>query len=98
MTPEQAYKRSSLRAQFKNSDARAYLRYAADKKHADAAYLYAVELMKYNATVRTPAEAREYIELSAKLGNLHAMRYLYRRGDWLRQEIEIPGKNVIMMV
>lgn len=85
MTPNQAYKKGRLlRAQFKNSDARSYLRYAADKKHADAAYLYAVELMKYNATVRTPAESRKYIELSAKLGNLHAMRYLYKRGDWLR--------------
>ncbi|CAM3875556.1 hypothetical protein VA7868_00542 [Vibrio aerogenes CECT 7868] len=85
MSADQAYKKGRLlRAQFKNSDARAYLRYAADKKHADAAFLYAVELMKYNATVRTPAESRKYIELSAKLGNLHAMRYLYKRGDWLR--------------
>jgi TPR repeat protein len=88
MTPKQAYQRGRLlRAQFKDEEARKYLKYAADKGNGDAAYLYAVELKQYDPTVRTPEEAKHYIEKSARLGNIRAMAYLYQHGNWLRSRV-----------
>lgn len=74
-----------LRAQFKNIEARNYLKHAADKGNADAAYLYAMELSNYNTTIRTPPRARDYLLQSANGGNRHAMHHLYTHGDWLTE-------------
>jgi TPR repeat protein len=88
LTPYEAFEEGRLlRAQFKNSEARAYLKYSADKGNADAAYLYAIDISKYNANSRTPAEAREYVESAARLGSLDAMMYLAEKGDWLRPHL-----------
>jgi TPR repeat protein len=94
LTASQAYEEGKiLRAQFKNMEARPYLQYAAEKGSASAAYLYAMELTKYNSTVRTPAEAREYLETAAKLGNLQAMEFLYENGIWLRPQVRQTWKR-----
>jgi TPR repeat protein len=94
LTPYEAFEQGRLlRSQFKNSEARAYLKYAADKGNADAAYLYAIDISKYNANSRTPAEAREYVESAARLGSLDAMMYLAENGDWLRPHLRQSWKK-----
>lgn len=85
MTASQAYQEGKLlRAQLKNMKARPFLKYAADKGDAQAAYLYAMELSNYNTTIRTPPEAQEYLLKAAREGNRQAMQHLYLKGDWLR--------------
>lgn len=74
-----------MRAQFKEESARAYLKYAADKGDADAAYLYAIDITHYSAGGNTPHEARTYFVQAAKQGQLEAMKYLYMNGSWLRE-------------
>lgn len=94
LTANQAYEEGKvLRAQFKNMEARPYLKYAAEKGSSAAAYLYAMELTQYNSTVRTPAEARDYLESAAKLGNLQAMEFLYENGTWLRPQVRQTWKR-----
>lgn len=85
MTATQAYQEGKLlRAQLKNIKARPFLKYAADKGDAQAAYLYAMELSNYNTTIRTPPKAQEYLLKAAREGNRQAMQHLYLKGDWLR--------------
>ncbi|MGO1296494.1 MAG: tetratricopeptide repeat protein [Vibrio sp.] len=85
LTAHQAYiEGRNLRAQFKNIQARTYLKYAADKGDAQSAYLYAMELSNYKTTIRTPTQARDYLLLAAHDGNIPAMKSLYEGGEWLR--------------
>ena len=85
LNANEAYQEGKLlRAQLKNTKARPYLKYSADKGDAKAAYLYAMELSNYNTTIRTPPKAQEYLLKAAQGGNRQAMRHLYLDGNWLR--------------
>lgn len=84
MSAEEAYKHGKLlRAQFKNTEARAYLKYSADNNSPDGAYAYAMETMGNPDKVRATGYAREYLVKAAESGNSSALKYLYRNGDWL---------------
>ncbi|WCP68021.1 sel1 repeat family protein [Vibrio tubiashii] len=84
MSAEEAYKHGKLlRAQFKNTEARAYLKYSADNNYPDGAYAYAMETMGNHDKVRATGYAREYLVKAAESGNRSALKYLYRNGDWL---------------
>lgn len=72
-----------LRAQFKNIEAREYLKYSADNDFPDGAYAYAMETMGYHDTARATGKARDYLIKAAQGGSRQALRYLYRYGDWL---------------
>lgn len=78
-----------LRAQFKHLESRDYLKCAADKGHADAAYLLAMDLFHYKKTIRTSSSAQKYLVLSAENGSRHAMRYLYQNDSWLTKQERI---------
>jgi TPR repeat protein len=65
-----------LRAQFKNREAREYLKYSMKKGSAKGFYLYAIELKGYNQTVRTDSNVYDYISRAAELGDKQAVRYL----------------------
>lgn len=94
LTPYEAFEAGQLlQAQFKNTEARAYLKYAADKGNADSAFLYAVDISKYNSSSRSMAEARDYFEVAANLGSLEAMSYLAEQGDWLRPHLRQSWKK-----
>lgn len=94
LTPYEAFEAGQLlQAQFKNEEARAYLKYAADKGNADSAFLYAIDISKYNANSRSMAEARDYFESAAELGSLEAMSYLADKGDWLRPHLRQSWKK-----
>lgn len=94
LTPYEAFEAGQLlQAQFKNEEARAYLKYAADKGNADSAFLYAIDISKYNANSRSMAEARDYFEVAANLGSLEAMSYLADNGDWLRPHLRQSWKK-----
>lgn len=85
LSAEQAFQEGRLlRAQFRNSQSRIYLQYAADHGNANAAFLYAMELANYRTTIRTPPDVKRYLVISADSGNRHAMRWLYQKGEWLR--------------
>lgn len=84
MSAADAYKHGKLlRAQFKNTEAREYLKYSADNDYPDGAYAYAMETMGYHDGVRATGYAREYLVKAAESGNRPALKYLYRNGDWL---------------
>lgn len=84
MTADQAFDKGRLtRAQYKNIESRQYLKYAADNNNAAAAFLYAMELAEYKATIRTPIEAKKYLLKAAMLGNRQAMYQLYSNSKWL---------------
>lgn len=86
-----------MRAQFKEESARAYLKYAADKGNADAAYLYASDITDVNRAAtendETPDEAKSYFLQAATAGHLDAMKYLYTDGSWLRGDIRLKWKR-----
>jgi TPR repeat protein len=65
-----------LRAQFKNREAREYLKYSIEKGSAKGLYLYAIELKGYNQTIRTDNNVYDYISRAAELGDRQAVRYL----------------------
>lgn len=74
---EQAYELGRLyRAQYKNREAREYLKFALDNGSANGAYLYSIELSGHNQTVRTDQKVLELITRSAELGSIKAARYL----------------------
>lgn len=80
VSPDDAYKYGLLlRAQYRNKEARKYLKYAVDSGSVSAGYLYAIELRSYNKTVRTDFEVFDYVVAAAKSGNDKAMRYLALR-------------------
>lgn len=74
-----------MRAQFKNREAQRYLKYAADNGSANAAYLYAVELLVNHQDYRLKSESRDYFLKAANGGNRHAMKHLYQRATWLSE-------------
>lgn len=77
ISADQAYEYGRvLRAQYRNKEAREYLKFAFENGSADGAYLYALELKRYNQTVRTDYQIADYIRQAARLGNIKAIRYL----------------------
>ena len=68
-----------LRAQYRNKEAREYLKYAVDNGSVSAAYLYAIELRGYNKTVRTDFDVFDYVISAANGGDGKAIRYLALR-------------------
>lgn len=89
-----------LRAQFKNSEARVYLKYAADNSYPAGAYVYAMETMGYHDTARATGYARDYLIQAAEGGSRSALKYLFRNGDWLssakRKKYEIEYYNSLI--
>lgn len=84
MSAAEAYEYGKLlRAQFRNIEARAYLKYSADNDHPDGAYAYAMEMMGFQDSVRATGYARDYLIKAAQAGSKPALKYLYRYGDWL---------------
>ncbi len=72
-----------LRSQFKNAEARRFLKYSADNGNMKAAYLYAVEIMANPISERAIQEGRSYLVRAAIGGNRHAMRHLSEDDSWL---------------
>ncbi|RTZ16406.1 hypothetical protein EJ063_06275 [Vibrio aquaticus] len=84
MSPDEAYQRGRLlKAQFKNREAREYLKSAADRGHGKSGYLYAMELRRTGYLQRDQRASKDYLIRSAEQGNRQALRYLHLRGDWL---------------
>lgn len=84
MSADEAYAHGALlRAQFKTREARQYLKYAADKGHADAAYLYAMDSLEYRHSARVSEHAQQYLEQAAEGRSLFALNYIYQSGDWV---------------
>lgn len=84
MSAADAYQHGKLlRAQFRNLEAREYLKYSADNDYPDGAYAYAMETMGYHDTARATGYARDYLIKAAEGGSRPALKYLYRYGDWL---------------
>ncbi|WP_100753144.1 hypothetical protein [Vibrio salilacus] len=84
MGADEAYSTGALlRAQFKNSEARQYLKYAADNGNADAAYVYALDSLGYRHTERINQQAQRYLEKAAEGQSLFALNYIYQFGDWI---------------
>ena len=84
MDANEAYSHGALlRAQFKSSEARQYLKYAADKGNADAAYVYALDTLGYRHNERVSEQAQFYIEKAAEGQSLFALNYIYQFGDWI---------------
>ncbi|TVO35865.1 sel1 repeat family protein [Vibrio algivorus] len=104
MSPQQALETGNLlRGQFKDKEARYYLKYAADKGNADAQYLYAISLLTYHTSDRNEPIAKDYLLASAKQGQLTAMHELYsnehllNRDDqqkWKSRYLELLMKNI----
>ncbi|WP_124935723.1 hypothetical protein [Vibrio viridaestus] len=93
-TAEQAYDAGRLmRAQFKDSMARPYLKYSADKGNANSAYLYAMDIVSSNPNAETPELAREYLIKAANEGQLDATYYLYKNGTWFRNATRLKYRN-----
>ncbi len=83
----QAYKKGKkLRSQFYFTEAQRYLKFSADSGHPDAAYLYAIDLLKMNNSTRSNDLGRKYMQKAAFKGNRHAMKYLYEDGLWLTKK------------
>lgn len=95
LTSEEAFEKGRLlRAQFKNVEARRYLKFAAELGEPNAAYLYAMDLTSYKSTIRTPPESKFYLAMAAKNGSRHAMQFLYQHASWLeREEKNLWQKN-----
>lgn len=69
LTPQEAYEQGKLlRWQYHIGKAKEYIKYAADKGHADASYMYA-EMSSTNPFVQQKLES-EYAVRAAKLGNV----------------------------
>ncbi|WP_083628832.1 sel1 repeat family protein [Vibrio panuliri] len=86
MSAEEAYQHGKLlRSQFKNSEAKTYLQYAADNGYPNGAYLYAMESMGNQTNPRAVENAIVYLTNAAELGSRPALRYLYRQGEWLSE-------------
>lgn len=84
LTPKEAYEYGELlRVQLKNNSALEYLKFAADAGHANAGYVYALELKRKRSKHQEDDSYQQYMKLAANNGSLAAMRYLYTRADWL---------------
>lgn len=84
MTPDDAYQYGRLlKAQFKNREAREYLKSAADRGHGKSGYLYAMELRRTGYLQRDQRASNDYLVRTAEQGNRQALRYLHFHGEWL---------------
>lgn len=84
LTPDEAYEYGELlRVQLKNDAALEYLKFAADAGHANASYVYAIELKRTRTAYQEDDSYQQYLTLAASNGSLAAMRYLYTKADWL---------------
>ncbi|MCE0495106.1 hypothetical protein [Vibrio salinus] len=94
-TALQAYEAGKLmRAQFKDSLARPYLKYSADKGNADAAYLYAMDVLSDSAGSNVSDLAKKYLIKSANGGQLNASYFLYKNGTWFRNATRLKYRNL----
>ncbi|WED22874.1 hypothetical protein L3Q72_05630 [Vibrio sp. JC009] len=72
LTAQEAFEKAKLlNAQYKQKDAKNYLKYAMSKGHAKATYMYS-ELLKGNVFVQQKDES-DYALKAAQLGNVNAM-------------------------
>jgi len=94
-TAQQAYEAGKLmRAQFKDSLARPYLKYAADKGNVNAAYLYGMDITSKNPNSETPEMAKKYLIQAANQGQLDATYYLYKYGTWFRNATRLKYRSL----
>lgn len=91
----QAYEAGKLmRAQFKDSLARPYLKYSADKGDANAAYLYAMDVLSDSSGANVSELAKKYLIKAAKGGQLNAIYFLYKNGTWFRNATRLKYRNL----
>ncbi len=77
MDPEQAFKvGQQLERQFKDSQALAYLKYAADEGVAESAFLYGMMRRNAVSVEREQTESLAYLQQAAKQGYLPAMKWM----------------------
>lgn len=94
-TAKQAYEAGKLmRAQFKDSLARPYLKYAADKGDLNAAYLYAMDMVSDNPNFGTSDLAKKYLIQAANGGQMNATYYLYKYGSWFRNAARLKYRTL----
>ncbi|NOH79397.1 hypothetical protein F0231_06540 [Vibrio sp. RE86] len=83
LSPEDAFERGMLlRSQFKNSEGLRFLKSAADRGHADSAFVMALELLSPNTAYRNETLSRSYMLQAYEQGSLSAMNYFSTQAAW----------------